>query len=176
MPVRCDMHALNLSLVLHPQTLAVGIALAAGGRLRASATQKSTTLSQRSGPERVRDRYHQPPGIVDACAQDRRALMWDLDSEPGNSGRGHQSLPLVEATFAWARAAHPSQPLTRGPWGAPPEITPRQLELPGVPSFHFYAEGRPCDPERLEAGRRITASKVAHGNAVDGPAGLGSPQ
>ena len=48
--------------------------------------------------------------IVGAFGQDRRVLMWDLYNEPGNSGMGNNSLPLVEATFAWARAANPSQP------------------------------------------------------------------
>ena len=32
--------------------------------------------------------------------QDKRVLMWDLYNEPGNSGMGNRSLPLVEATFA----------------------------------------------------------------------------
>ena len=76
--------------------------------------------------------------VVGAFGRDRRVLLWDLYNEPGNSGMGNKSLPLMEATFAWARAAHPSQPLTVSVWGAPAEISQRQLELSDVPSFHFY--------------------------------------
>ncbi|MCX6925972.1 MAG: cellulase family glycosylhydrolase, partial [Verrucomicrobia bacterium] len=70
--------------------------------------------------------------IVGTFGQDRRVLMWDLYNEPS------RSLPLVEATFGWARAANPSQPLTMGPWGGPSEFSRRQLELSDVISFHFY--------------------------------------
>jgi beta-1,2-mannobiose phosphorylase / 1,2-beta-oligomannan phosphorylase len=76
--------------------------------------------------------------IVGSFGQDKRVLLWDLYNEPGNSGLGNRSLPLVGATFAWARAARPSQPLTMSPWGAPAEISRRQLELSDVISFHFY--------------------------------------
>jgi hypothetical protein len=76
--------------------------------------------------------------IVGTFGQDKRVRMWDLYNEPGNSGLGNKSLPLVEATFAWARAVNPSQPLTMSPWGAPIELSRRQLELSDVISFHFY--------------------------------------
>jgi hypothetical protein len=76
--------------------------------------------------------------VVAMFGQDKRVLMWDLYNEPGNSGMGNKSLPLVEATSAWARAARPSQPLTIGPWGAPEEISRRQIELSDVITFHFY--------------------------------------
>jgi hypothetical protein len=76
--------------------------------------------------------------IVGTFAQDKRVLFWDLYNEPGNSSLGNKSLPLVEETFAWARAAKPTQPLTIGVWGAPPEISRCQLELSDVISFHIY--------------------------------------
>jgi alpha-L-fucosidase 2 len=76
--------------------------------------------------------------VVGAFAHDRRVLLWDLYNEPGNSGLGNLSLPLVEATFAWARTANPTQPLTMSLWGAPAEISQRQLQLSDVVSFHFY--------------------------------------
>lgn len=44
--------------------------------------------------------------MVGAFTQDRRVVIWDLYNEPAKS-----SLPLVEATFRWAREANPSQPL-----------------------------------------------------------------
>jgi len=78
--------------------------------------------------------------VVGAFGRDRRVLLWDLYNEPGNSGLGNRSLPLVEATFAWARTAAPSQPLTIGVWGAPEEISRRQIELADVTSFHFYGD------------------------------------
>jgi hypothetical protein len=84
------------------------------------------------------DLEHYIKDVVGAFARDSRVLMWDLYNEPGNSGMGNKSLPLVEAAFAWARAANPSQPLTMGPWGAPAEISQRQIELSDVVSFHFY--------------------------------------
>lgn len=78
--------------------------------------------------------------VIGRFAEDRRVVFWDLYNEPGNSGLGNRSLPLVEATFAWARAAGPSQPLTVGVWGAPTEISARQLELSDLVSFHAYRD------------------------------------
>ncbi len=72
--------------------------------------------------------------IVGSYGRDRRVLLWDLYNEPS------RSLPLVEATFAWARAMAPSQPLTMGPFGGPAELSRRQLELSDVISFHFYGD------------------------------------
>lgn len=82
--------------------------------------------------------------MVGTFANDRRIAIWDLYNEPGNSGMGDRSLPLVEAAFAWARAERPVQPLTVGAWtdfdGA---MSRRLLELSDVISFHGYddAEG-----------------------------------
>ena len=76
--------------------------------------------------------------VVAAFGRDKRLLLWDLYNEPGNSGMGDKSLPLVEATFAWARAASPSQPLTVSVWGGPAALGRRQLDLSDVTSFHFY--------------------------------------
>ena len=78
--------------------------------------------------------------IVGVFRQDKRVLMWDLYNEPGNSGLGNKSLPLVEATFDWARGVNPSQPLTISAWGGPAEITLRQLDLSDVITFHFYGD------------------------------------
>jgi len=49
-------------------------------------------------------------------AHDKRILMWDLYNEPGNSGKGNTSLPLLEKVFQWAREVHPDQPITAGLW------------------------------------------------------------
>ena len=58
--------------------------------------------------------------IVGSFAKDSRVVAWDLYNEPGNSGMGNRSLPLVEAAFGWARAAGPGQPLTIGVWSEGP--------------------------------------------------------
>ena len=77
--------------------------------------------------------------VVGAFASDNRVLIWDLYNEPGNSGMGAKSRPLMEAAFAWARAARPSQPLTTGAWAnfRDPMQT-RMMELSDVVSFHGY--------------------------------------
>jgi hypothetical protein len=79
--------------------------------------------------------------MVGSFARDSRVLVWDLYNEPGNSAQHHKSLPLVEATFAWARAAGPSQPLTTGPWRHDPQdrLNQRMIELSDVVSFHSYS-------------------------------------
>jgi hypothetical protein len=78
--------------------------------------------------------------LVGTFARDGRVLMWDLYNEPGNSGMGNRSLPLVEAAFGWARAAAPTQPVTSGVWGGTAEITARLLELSDVVTFHRYGD------------------------------------
>ncbi|HPO15132.1 MAG TPA: hypothetical protein PLI09_16940 [Candidatus Hydrogenedentes bacterium] len=39
--------------------------------------------------------------MVGAFANDHRVAFWNLYNEPGNSGMGNKSLPLMEAAFAW---------------------------------------------------------------------------
>ncbi len=36
--------------------------------------------------------------MVGTFTNDRRIVLWDLYNEPGNSGMGNKSLPLVEAS------------------------------------------------------------------------------
>lgn len=80
--------------------------------------------------------------MVGTFNSDKRIVLWDLYNEPGNSGMGNKSLPLVEASFAWARQANPSQPLTVGVWGGPKEISDRQIALSDIVSFHFYGDNK----------------------------------
>lgn len=54
--------------------------------------------------------------VIGAFRSDERVLLWDLYNEPGNSGKGESSLPLLKQVFLWARAAKPDQPLTAGIW------------------------------------------------------------
>ncbi|MBE7500166.1 MAG: glycoside hydrolase family 127 protein [Verrucomicrobiales bacterium] len=77
--------------------------------------------------------------MVGTFGQDDRVWVWDLYNEPGASGLGDQSQPLMEATFAWARAAKPGQPLTIGAWvDFEHPFTRRMMELSDVVSFHGY--------------------------------------
>jgi hypothetical protein len=54
--------------------------------------------------------------ILTSFSKDKRILLWDLYNEPGNSGYGNRSLPLLEKVFAWGREVNPSQPLSAGIW------------------------------------------------------------
>lgn len=79
--------------------------------------------------------------MVATFGNDRRILAWDLYNEPGNSGQGNASLPLLEAAFAWARGANPSQPLTVGVWTADlAEISDVCLRLSDLVTFHRYTD------------------------------------
>jgi hypothetical protein len=84
---------------------------------------------------------------------DRRIVAWDLYNEPGNGTagdsstgvnekQGSKSLPLLEATFAWARSvANLSQPLTVGPWGTEGNhaaLNAFELEHSDFITFHSY--------------------------------------
>ena len=95
--------------------------------------------------------------IVGSFASDKRILAWDVWNEPDNPGGGNyderepkrkielvgQLLPQV---FAWARSAHPSQPLTSGVWHDDDwskldqlnAVERTQLGESDVISFHSY--------------------------------------
>ncbi len=97
------------------------------------------------GLKRVTDRSCWPDfekyvkDIVGSFGSDRRVLIWDLYNEPGNSGMGNKSLPLVEAAFQWARSTNPSQPLTVGAWANfKSSMSERLMALSDIVSFHGY--------------------------------------
>ena len=95
-------------------------------------------------------------GVIGHFRQDRRVLAWDLYNEPGNSGYGSKSLPLLKEVFAWARSAAPSQPLTAGIWDEAAELAELnrfQAASSDVISFHSYQP-------RAGAEKRIAALKV----------------
>jgi hypothetical protein len=79
-------------------------------------------------------------GLVKRFADDDRILAWDLYNEPGNSGLAEKTLPLLQNTFAWARAAGPKQPLTCGIWFANEALNTVQLAASDIISFHHYGE------------------------------------
>jgi len=76
--------------------------------------------------------------VVGTLARDERVLAWDLYNEPGNSGQGTKSLPLLKKALAWARAAGPSQPLTVGVWHGNEVLNRFQLAASDVITFHNY--------------------------------------
>lgn len=110
-------------------------------------------------------------GVISRFRDDPRVQVWDLWNEPCNCNvssyaprdLGHAKAdvvaPLLERTFAWARAAKPTQPLTSGIWAGDwrRDDTLRQIErlqvgLSDVVSFHNYSR-----PDKLE--RQITELK-----------------
>lgn len=96
-------------------------------------------------------------GVIGAFAGDSRVLAWDLWNEPDNTNdnsyaalepkdKGDLVLKLLPQVFEWARAAHPSQPLTSGvwdgDWSEDSKLTPMQhvqLEESDILSFHNYS-------------------------------------
>lgn len=103
-------------------------------------------------------------GVVGAFAKDDRVLAWDVWNEPDNTNDGsyiaHEPknkvalvLALLPQVFAWARAEHPTQPLTSGVWHGDwsalekmPPMARVQIEQSDVISFHNYGW-----PEDFEA-------------------------
>jgi hypothetical protein len=95
-------------------------------------------------------------GVVGAFAKDDRVLGWDIWNEPDNGNGGSYRdlepknknelvIALLPQAFEWARAAHPTQPLTSGvwkdDWAIPEKLGPGakiQIEMSDVISFHSY--------------------------------------
>jgi hypothetical protein len=94
--------------------------------------------------------------LVGTFANDSRILAWDLWNEPDNVNTGSYAhgepkkkaeiiLGLLPQVFAWARSAHPIQPLTSGlfygDWDSLDTLSPMarvQIEESDVVSFHNY--------------------------------------
>ncbi len=115
---------------------------------------------QSPGKERLLDVSDEPElkayvvGVVGAFANDPRVLGWDVWNEPDNQGGDKvEDVPakvkrvdeLLPKAFAWARSAHPSQPLTSGVWtgdwsdpAKESATTKIQLAESDVISFHNY--------------------------------------
>ncbi len=77
--------------------------------------------------------------ILTTFKDDKRILLWDLYNEPGNSGHGITSLPLLRNVFRWARQVKPSQPVSAGLWyfGCN-ELNTFQIENSDVITYHNY--------------------------------------
>lgn len=78
--------------------------------------------------------------ILTAFGSDDRILLWDLYNEPGNNDLGERTLPLLQAAFAWARGAKPSQPLSVGVWSDNQKINDFILSASDVITFHNYED------------------------------------
>jgi hypothetical protein len=127
---------------------------------------------QSPGVPRLLDRSIEPQfkaytiGVISAFANDNRVLGWDLWNEPSNDGGGDNTrnpaavkakfdrvAELLPQVFAWARSAHPTQPLTSGVWmgnwhdpAKEDAITKIQLRESDIITFHNYGW-----PEDFEA-------------------------
>jgi hypothetical protein len=72
---------------------------------------------------------------------DERIVLWDLYNEPGNSGYGNKSMPLLRRVFAWAREVNPTQPLSVGVWNEQlVDLGTFQLENSDVITYHNYGD------------------------------------
>lgn len=93
--------------------------------------------------------------LIGTFANDDRILAWDLWNEPSNVNDGsyrkrepknkeQRVETLLPQVFAWARSAHPSQPLTTGVWDIDiqsdkqTKIQQIQLDNSDIISFHNY--------------------------------------
>jgi hypothetical protein len=121
--------------------------------------------------------------VIGVFARDERVCVWDLYNEPGNAllpvasmpnwkrfplaiakvvrhfALTSPTLPLLRATFEWARQVDPIQPLTAGVWAPTRKMQAFQLEASDVITFHQYMK-----VEKLKD--KIVELRSAHGRPV----------
>lgn len=79
--------------------------------------------------------------ILQHFAHDPRILLWDLYNEPGNSGKGDSSLPLLTKVFQWAKEVNPDQPVSSGLWAWDLEkLNTFQVAHSDIITYHDYEE------------------------------------
>jgi len=79
--------------------------------------------------------------ILRTFSNDSRIVLWDVYNEPGNSGYGNKSLPLLEKVFEWGREINPSQPLSAGIWNWDlKELCDYQIKNSDVITYHNYGD------------------------------------
>lgn len=79
--------------------------------------------------------------VMRTFAKDKRVLLWDLYNEPGNSGKGNSSLPLVKKVFSWAREVNPDQPISVGIWKWDlEELNAFQVLNSDIITYHDYED------------------------------------
>jgi len=85
--------------------------------------------------------------VLTTFKEDKRIAIWDLYNEPGNSGYGNKSLPLLEKVFQWGREVNPSQPLSSAVWSLGlKELNKFQVENSDIITYHNYE-----NPEKHQA-------------------------
>jgi hypothetical protein len=78
--------------------------------------------------------------VLKRFAADKRILLWDLYNEPGNSGKGNKTLPLLKSVFKWARQVNPSQPISAGIWSwGLEDLNKFQAANSDVVTYHDYS-------------------------------------
>lgn len=79
--------------------------------------------------------------VLTQFAHDKRILLWDLYNEPGNSGKGNATLPLLTKVFEWARTVNPDQPISAGLWDWNlTDLNIFQLAHSDITTYHNYDE------------------------------------
>lgn len=79
--------------------------------------------------------------VLTHFSDDKRIVLWDLYNEPGNSGYGNKSMPLLKKVFQWAREIDPSQPLSVGVWNKElVDLNNYQLANSDVTTYHNYMD------------------------------------
>jgi len=79
--------------------------------------------------------------VLATFAHDKRILLWDLYNEPGNSGKGDSSIPLLKKVFEWARAINHDQPVTAGLWDWNlTNLNALQVSNSDIITYHNYDE------------------------------------
>ena len=79
--------------------------------------------------------------VLTTFKDDKRIVLWDLYNEPGNSGYGNKSMPLLQKAFQWGREVNPSQPLSAGIWAKElVDLNQFQLANSDVITYHNYAD------------------------------------
>jgi len=77
--------------------------------------------------------------VLTTFKDDKRIALWDLYNEPGNSGYGNKSLPLLKKVFGWAWEVRPSQPISSGVWSlALSDLNKFQAENSDIITYHNY--------------------------------------
>ena len=84
---------------------------------------------------------HYVKDVMRHFSDDKRIVLWDLYNEPGNSGYGNKSMPLLWHTFQWGREINPSQPLSAGVWSEDlVDLNVFQLANSDVITYHNYSD------------------------------------
>jgi hypothetical protein len=123
-------------------------------------------LAWQADPEGFKARVERFLSIASGCGIATLLVIFDDCWFPPRGGRQPEhfvlpspSLALLRATFEWARAVDPVQPLTAALWGPAWSLNRFQLAASDIVTFHQYA-----GPEKLE--ERIRSLQRDHRRPV----------